>query len=149
HDLEISKPGFVTHKETISITPGRTQKVTVTLERTSSVGYFITYPKGVEVYLGSKLLGVTAGTPNDRAQRAATTYNLNASEFSGEFAVPDLAPGTYDLEFRKACWETQKRRITIDKNDDYLFEPIILATSFAYLNITADDPQATILLDNE
>ena len=71
HDIEISKPGFVAHKDTINVTPGRSQKVTVTLERTSSVGYFITYPKGVEVYLGSKLLGVTGGiTQRSRATRS-------------------------------------------------------------------------------
>lgn len=148
HDLEVSKPGFVPHKETVTITPGKTLRVNVQLERTSSVGYFITYPKGVEVYMGGKLLGVTAGDPAQRATQTATDMNLPVSDFSGEFPIPDLAIGAYEVEFRKPCWETQKRKFTIDKNDDFPFAPIVLVASNAYLNITADDPQASILVDN-
>lgn len=149
HELEVSKPGFVPHKETVTITPGKTARVNVQLERTSSVGYFITYPKGVEVYMGGKLLGVTSGDAATRAAQTATDLNLPAPDFSAEFPIPDLAIGSYEVEFRKPCWETQRRKFTIDKNDDFPFAPIVLLPSNAYLNITADDPQAGILVDND
>lgn len=148
HDLVISKPGFVEHKETVTITPGKTLKINVPLERTSSVAYFITYPKGVEVYMSGKLLGVTSGDAPDRAKQTATDMNLPIADFSADFPIPDLAIGSYEVELRKPCWETSVRKFTIDKNDDFNMAPIALAPSNAYLNITADDTQASILIDN-
>lgn len=149
HNLEISKPGFLSQSATITIVPQKTQKLKYKLERSSSVAYFITYPKNVEIYMGGKSLGVTGGTPAERAANAATALNLPASDFSAEFTVPDLQPGVYEIELRKPCWKTEYRKITIDQNDDYLFEPIALVPSNAYLNIEADDPQANIFIDNE
>ncbi len=150
HDLEISKPGFVSQQSTINVVPGRTQKFAFKLERSSSVAYFITYPKGVEISMGEKLLGTTAGTaPPLRAQQSAIAMNLPVADFSGDFAVPDLQPGSYEVQFRKPCWETQLRRITIEENADYPFEPIVLSPSLAQLNITADDEKANVFIDNE
>ncbi|HSE41854.1 MAG TPA: PEGA domain-containing protein, partial [Acidobacteriota bacterium] len=149
HDLEISKPGFIPQKTPIIVVPGRTQKFNFKLERSSSVAYFITYPKGVEISLGDKLLGTTAGNAPPRAEQSAIASNLPTAEFSSEFAVPDLQPGSYEVEFRKPCFETQRRRITIVENDDYPFEPIVLSPSIAFLNITADDEKANIFIDNE
>lgn len=149
HAIEISKPGFVTQNQAISIVPQRNIKVNVKLERSSSVGYFVTYPKGVEIVLSGKSLGLSSGEPSQRAMDAATQRNLPSTDFSGEFPIPDLQPGTYDIEFRKPCWEGQTRRVTIDKNDDYYFEPIVLEASPAFLNITADDDKANIFVDDQ
>ncbi|PWT92187.1 MAG: hypothetical protein C5B54_03955 [Acidobacteria bacterium] len=149
HQLEISKPGFVTQTKPITVLPERNQKIPFTLERSSSVGYFVTYPKGVELVMAGKSLGTTGGSPSDRAQRVATEQNLNVNDFSSEFAVADLQPGSYEIEFRKACWESQTRKFTIEKNDDYRYEPIVLAPSFGFVNITADDPQGNIQIDGD
>jgi PEGA domain/PDZ domain len=150
HDLEISKPGFVSQQSTINVVPGKSQKFNFKLERSSSVAYFITYPKGVEISMGEKLLGTTGGTsPAQRAETNAIAMNLPLADFSDEFAVPDLQPGTYDVQFKKPCWETQLRRITIQENADYPFEPIILSPSISQLNITADDEKANVFIDNE
>jgi hypothetical protein len=150
HDLEISKPGFVSQQSTINVVPGKSQKFAFKLERSSSVAYFITYPKGVEISMGDKLLGTTAGTtPPQRAEQSATTMNVPLADFSDEFAVPDLQPGSYEVQFKKPCWETQLRKITIEENADYPFEPIVLTPSIAQLNITADDEKANVFIDNE
>lgn len=149
HDLEISKPGFVPQKQTISVKPGKPQKLAFKLERSSSVAYFITYPKDVEILLNEKRLGVTGGNAAERAETAAIQQNLAASDFSAEFPVPELQPGTYEVTFRKPCWETQIRRVTIEINDDYLFEPVVLSPSLSYLNVTADDEKANVFIDNE
>lgn len=149
HQVEISKPGFVSQTQVVSTIPQRTVKVNVKLERSSSVGYFITYPKNVELIMAGKSLGVTTGEPNQRATESATQHNLPPNEFSAEFPIADLLPGTYEIEFRKPCWEGQTRRITIDRNDDYYFEPIVLEASPAFLNITADDDKANIFIDDE
>ena len=149
HDLEITKPGYFPQKQTISVMPGKTEKLTFILERSSSVAYFVTYPKGVEVLLEGKQIGITEGDPAERAERVSTEQNLPLSDFSAEFAVSDLQPGAYLIEFHKPCWETPPRKITILENKDYLFEPIVLVPSQAFLDITADDPQANIFIDNE
>lgn len=149
HELEVSKPGFLAQKQTLSVSPQKNLKVNIKLERSSSVGYFITYPKGIEVIMGGKPLGVSSGDAGQRGLDAATAHNLPAADFSGEFAIPDLAPGVYEIEFRKPCWESQTRRVTIEKNDDYFFEPIILEPSLAFLNITADDEKASIAIDGQ
>jgi tetratricopeptide (TPR) repeat protein len=150
HEIEISKPGYIAQTKAVTVVAQKTQKINVTLERSSSVGYFVTYPKGVELTMAGKSLGVTGGdVPSDRASRVATEQNLPVNDFSAEFPVSDLQPGTYEVDFKKPCFESQTRRFTIDKNDDYRFEPIVLAPSYAYINITADDPQANILIDNE
>jgi tetratricopeptide (TPR) repeat protein len=149
HDLEVSKPGFVPQKQTISVSAQKTEKLHFKLERTSSVGFFITYPKGVEVLLNGKRIGITGGDAAERSAQTATQMNLPPADFSAEFNIPDLQIGEYEVEFRKPCWETQRRKITIDKNDDYLFEPILLSPSYSYLNITADDDKANIFIDNE
>jgi PEGA domain/Tetratricopeptide repeat len=150
HDLEISKPGFVSQQSTINVVPGKSQKFNFKLERSSSVAYFITYPKGVEISMGEKLLGTTGGTtPPQRAEQSAIAMNVPLADFSDEFAVPDLQPGSYEVQFKKPCWETQLRRITIEENADYPFEPIVLSPSIAQLNITADDEKANVFIDNE
>lgn len=149
HDIEVSKPGFVSQKQTVNVIAQKTEKIHFKLERTSSVGYFITYPKGVEILLNGKRLGITGGDPAERSADTAAQMNLPAADFSSEFNVPDLQIGEYEVEFRKPCWETQRRKITIDKNDDFLFEPILLSPSYSSLNITADDEKANIFIDNE
>lgn len=150
HDLEISKPGFLSQQSTINVVPGKSQKFNFKLERSSSVAYFITYPKGVEISMGDKLLGTTAGTtPPQRAEQSAIATNVPLADFSDEFAVPDLQPGSYEVQFKKPCWETQLRKITIEENADYPFEPIVLSPSIAQLNITADDEKANVFIDNE
>jgi tetratricopeptide (TPR) repeat protein len=149
HDLEISKSGFFLKKDSINVVPGKTVKLNYKLDRSSSVAYFVTYPKGIELVMNGKSLGVTAGDqPSERSQRVATEQNLPAADFSAEFPVAELQPGAYEIEFRKPCWERQVRKITIDKNDDFYFEPIVMVPSFASLNITADDPKANIFIDN-
>ena len=149
HEIELSKPGFVAQKQIVTVNPQKTAKVAIKLERSSSVGYFVTYPKDVELFMDGKSIGVASGEATQRGLDTATLRNLPPSEFSGEFLIPDLLPGTYELEFRKPCWEGQTRRITIDKNDDYFFEPIVLEPSIAFLNITADDEKANIIIDEE
>ena len=149
HNLEISKPGFLSQSATITIVPKKTQKLKYQLERSSSVAYFITYPKNVEIIMDGKSLGVTGGNSAERAANAATMLNLPASDFSAEFTIPDLQPGVYEIELRRPCWKTEYRKITIEQNDDYLFEPVALVPSNAYLNVEADDPQANIFIDNE
>ena len=149
HDIEVGKSGFFPKKDTISVAPGKTQRLNYKLDRSSSVAYFVTYPKGIELVMNGKSLGVTGGEPSDRAQRVATEQNLQVADFSGEFPVADLQPGSYEIQFRKPCWETQARKINIDQNNDFYFEPIVFVPSHATLNVTADDPKANIFIDND
>jgi tetratricopeptide (TPR) repeat protein len=99
--------------------------------------------------MNGKSLGFTAGDAPERTTAAAAERNLPVTEFSAEFPIPELQPGTYEVEFRKPCWETPRRRMEITANDDYYLAPIIMEPAKATLNITADDPQANIFLDNE
>jgi tetratricopeptide (TPR) repeat protein len=149
HEVVISRPGYDEQQQTLEVVPGKTQKINVKLERSSSVAYFVTYPKGVEVLMKGKSFGFTSGDPSERAQTAAIESGLNATEFSGEFPVSELQPGEYEVEFKKPCWTTPNRRLTITENNDYFFTPIIMEPAKAILNITADDPQANVFIDNE
>jgi tetratricopeptide (TPR) repeat protein len=149
HEITVSRPGYHPQTQVIEVNPGRTQNVTFTLERSSSVAYFITYPKGVEVLMRGKSLGFTSGDAPERVTPTAAEHNLQSSEFSGEFPVEELQPGTYEVEFRKPCWQTPVRRLEITANDDYFIAPIIMEPAKAVLNITADDAQANIFIDNE
>jgi tetratricopeptide (TPR) repeat protein len=149
HDIEVTKPGFVSQRQAVSVIPQKTEKIHFKLERVSSVAYFITYPKGVELFQSGKRLGVTGGDATERSATAAAQMNLPSQEFSGEFSLTDLQVGEYEIEFRKPCWETQHRKITIDRNDDYYFEPVVLSPSYSYLNITSNDEKANIFVDDE
>ncbi len=149
HDLEVNRQGYFPKKVTISVVPGKTQRVNLPLDRSSSVAYFITYPKGVELVMAGKVLGTTGGDAGERGLQAAQQSNLTPTDVSADFPVSDLQPGVYEIEFHKPCWETQIRRVTLDKNDDFYFAPILMEPSFATLNITADDPKANIFIDNE
>jgi len=149
HEVEVSRPGYFSQTQTVEVIPGKTQKISIKLERSSSVAYFITYPKGVEVIFREKSLGFTEGTAPERAQTAATEQSLPVTEFSAEFPISELQPGEYEVTFRKPCWETPNRRLTVTANDDYYFAPIVMQPAKATLNITADDPQANIFIDNE
>jgi tetratricopeptide (TPR) repeat protein len=149
HEITAVRPGYHPQTQTIEVTPGKTQKISFTLERSSSVAYFVTYPKGVEVLMNGKSLGFTAGDAPERTAPAATELNLPLTEFSAEFPIPELQAGTHEVEFRKPCWETPRRRLEITANDDYYLAPIVMEPAKATLNITADDPQANIFLDNE
>jgi len=149
HELAVTRPGYYPQKQTVTVTPGKVERISIKLERSSSVAYFVTYPKGVEVRMAGKSLGFTAGEATESAQAAATEHSLPASEFSGEFPISELQPGEYEVEFVKPCWETPNRRVKIEVNDDYHFTPIIMEPSKATLNITADDSQANIFIDND
>ena len=149
HEVKAERPGYLAQTQTVEVTPGKSQSVSFNLERSSSVAYFVTYPKGVEVLLSGKSLGFTSGEPPERTMPTAAERNLPMADFSGEFPVPELKLGTYEVEFRKPCWETPVRKLEITANDDYYIAPIIMEQAHATLNIKADDPQANIFIDNE
>ena len=149
HEIEINRAGYFPQKQTVTVTPGKTEKIGFKLERSSSVAYFVTYPKGVEVRIAGKSLGFTSGEATDSGKSAATERNLPATDFSGEFAIPELQPGEYEVEFVKPCWETPNRKVKIEVNDDYHFTPIIMEPAKATLSITADDNQANIFIDKD
>ena len=149
HEIRAERPGFHAQAQTVEVTGGKAQKVSFTLERSSSVAYFVTYPKGAEVLIRGKSLGFTSGEGPERAQPSAAERGIAVNEFSAEFPIPELQPGDYEVEFRKPCWETPTRKLTITANDDYYYAPIVMEAAKATLNITADDPQANVFIDNE
>jgi len=149
HLLEVSRPGFGPKEEPITVLPGKSQSFDVKLERASSVAYLVTYPKGVEIWMNGGKVGETGGDPSQRALAKAAELNLPFSDFSSELPVPDLQPGTQEIEFRKPCWETMIRRIVVEGLDDLFFEPVALLPSHGFLDIRADDLEAKIFLDDE
>jgi hypothetical protein len=146
HTLRVSRTGFRAIDQPVTVLAGQSLPLRVALERTSSVVTLVTTPPGAEVFVN----GVSKGKTETAAAGAAAAAQLQvpAEQVAG-LVLTDLSTGTFDLEFRRDCYVTEKRRVTIAELGDLNLEPVVLKPSVGSLVLDSEPAGATVLVDGD
>src|SRR5262249_19608411 len=84
----------------------------------------------------------------DYAERAARA-GVPASELSQVMLVAEMQPGAHVVEFKADCHVGTQRRLTVDKPDDYTFDPVKLERAIASVAIKTSQPGAAVYVDGK
>ena len=149
HTLRVSRIGFRAIDQPVTVLAGQSLPLRITLERTSSVVTMFTTPPGAEVFVN----GVSKGR-TEPAAAAATAAAVAAQlqvpvEQIAALVLTDIATGTFDVEFRRDCYVTERRRISIGELGDLSVEPVTLKPSVGSLVLDSEPAGAAVLIDGD
>ena len=149
HTLRLSRIGYRTIDQPVTVMAGQSLPLRVALERMTSVVTLVTTPPGAEVFVN----GVSKGKTDPAAANAVAAATASALQVPPEqvaaLVLTDLGTGSFDVEFRRDCYTTEKRRITIASLADLSVEPIALKPSVGTLALDSEPSGATVLIDGE
>jgi len=150
HTIAAKQVGYRAVTQAASVVSGQVAEVAIALERVSSVLAVVTSPAGVQVIIDGVSHGKTeAGPPPpDYAERAARA-GVPASELSQLMLIAEMQPGAHVVEFKADCHVSTQRRLTVDKPDDYTFDPIKLEPAIATVNIKTAQTGAAVYVDGK
>jgi tetratricopeptide (TPR) repeat protein len=150
HQISAKRLGYRTVTQPAQIAAGDGTELTVVLERESSVLAIATAPPGVDVTIDGIPLNKTANgpPPADYAERAARA-GVTVAELSQLMVVPAIAPGAHVIEFKRDCYVSTQRRLTVDKPDDYTLDPVKLERAIASVTLKPNQAGATVLVDGQ
>jgi hypothetical protein len=63
--------------------------------------------------------------------------------------LADLSTGTFDVEYRRDCYLTEKKRITIAELGDLIVEPVAMKPSVGSLVLDSEPAGAAVLIDGD
>lgn len=150
HRVEVRRPGFDQFLEIVDLRAGqRLDLGPVVLIRTMATCKFITVPAGVAVFIDGEPAGVTGDRPSAEARQVAREAGLNPLDVSDFLLVPDIAPGTHQVEFRKECRVTLTKELNFDQPIDYVDNVRRLAPSEGTIAVRAVPPGSAIYLDGK
>jgi hypothetical protein len=149
HTLKLSRIGYRAIDQPVTVMAGQSLPLRVALERMTSVVTLVTTPPGAEVFVN----GVSKGKTDPAAAHAVAAATASALQVPPEqvaaLVLTDLGTGSFDVEFRRECYTTEKRRITIASLADLSVEPIALKPSVGTLALDSEPAGATVLIDGE
>ena len=120
----VSRPGYATQVENVSLRAGRERTLEVTLERSSPVLRLVTRPAGAEVFVDGQPVMVTSGTA--AADLLPNTGAYRPEEFSAEAVLDDVELGLRRLEIRKDGFRPYRAELMIAELLDYPVPPVVL-----------------------
>jgi hypothetical protein len=150
HQITATRPGYRAYSERVAVTGGTTQTISVALMRISAAVTMITSPPGVEILLN----GVSRGTsapgplPADFADLPGR-LGVAAADIAAPMVLDDLVPGTYNVMFRRPCYQNELRSLPIDSPRDIRLEPIVLKPAVSSLRVESSDPEARVFIDRQ
>lgn len=147
--VEVAREGYRTETRSLTIAPKATETLEVELVRTLASFFFVTEPSGVEIWIDGELRGTTGGSLGPDLFEAARAAGIDPSRASSRLEVANIALGTHQVEFRKKCYEPDKRLIEVPDATDYEAPPIKLEDSVGSLQLSSEPPGALIFLDGE
>jgi hypothetical protein len=149
HTLRVSRIGFRAIDQPVTVLAGQSLPLRITLARTSSVVTMFTTPPGAEVFVN----GVSKGRTEPAAAvatAAAVAAQLQVPvEQIAALVLTDIATGTFDVEFRRDCYVTERRRISIGELGDLSVEPVTLKPSVGSLVLDSEPAGAAVLIDGD
>jgi tetratricopeptide (TPR) repeat protein len=137
HEVSATRPSYRPVTEKIAVVAGTSTPVTVALERVSAKLTIKATPPDVEVLVNGQARGRTAPAAESAANAPA------------ELVLADLAPGTYKLVLRRACYQDVERTITIAEPIDLDTEVLALTAAVASVKVQVPDSAATVFLDGD
>jgi PDZ domain/Tetratricopeptide repeat-like domain/PEGA domain len=149
HTLRVSRTGFRPIDQPVTVLAGQKLPLRIALERTASVVTMITTPPGTEVFVN----GVSKGR-TDPAAASATAAAVAAQlqvpvEQIAALVLTDMTTGTFDVEFKRDCYVTERRRISIGELGDLSVEPVTLKPSVGSLVLDSEPAGAAVLIDGD
>lgn len=148
HMLRAMRPGYDVSDLAVTVSPGETLPVTFSLERVTSVLSLVTSPPGIEIVVNGQVRGESAeGILPEALAGVPGQLGVPPSQVSQPFVIADLGTGTYQLEFRRECYETERRTLTVESLSDLTVDPIRLTRAVGMLEIASVPPGADVRLD--
>jgi tetratricopeptide (TPR) repeat protein len=149
YTVEVTKEGYKTETQAVSIAPRETKALEVELVRTLASAVFITEPAGVEIWIDGELRLTTAGSLAPELFELARSKGLEPSRASARSEVANLSLGSHIIELRRRCYETVRRTLPTPAPQDYEFDPIKMEDSQGSLRLTSEPPGGKIFLNGE
>ena len=149
HTLRVSRIGYRPIDQPVTVLAGQNLPLRVALERTASVVTMVTTPPGAEVFVNGVSKGRTDPTVAASATAAVAAQLQVPVEQLAALVLTDLTTGTFDVEFRRDCYVTERRRISIGELGDLSMEPVTLKPSVGALVLESEPAGATVLIDGD
>lgn len=147
HTLRVARVGFRPIDQPVTVLAGQSLPLRIALERVASVVTIITTPPDAEVFVNGVSKGRTeAGLP---AAAAAAADLQSPADQVAALVLTDLSTGSYDVELRRDCYVTERRRITIAEMGDLRVEPVALRPSVGSLVLDSEPAGATVLVNGD
>jgi hypothetical protein len=149
HTLRVSRVGYRPIDQPVTVMAGQTLPLRIALERVSSVVTLTTAPAGAEVFVN----GVSKGKTETAAAAAfaadVASHLQIAQDQVAALILADLSTGTFDVEYRRDCYLTEKKRITIAELGDLIVEPVAMKPSVGSLVLDSEPAGAAVLIDGD
>ena len=123
HSVVVKKNDYQDYKTTVTIEPGKTKKLEVTLSKAPGTLKIASEPSGAKVYIGGDYKGKTPLTLN-------------------------LAPGTYTVKLTMKDYEDYTTTVTLSPGDVKSLS-ITLTPKFGSLTVTSEPSGAEVYLDGD
>jgi hypothetical protein len=149
HTLRVSRLGYRPIDQPVTVLAGQNLPLRVALERTASVVTMVTTPPGAEVFVNGVSKGRTDPTVAPSTTAAVAAQLQVPVEQLAALVLTDLTTGTFDVEFRRDCYVTERRRISIGELGDLSVEPVTLKPSVGALVLESEPAGATVLIDGD
>jgi hypothetical protein len=149
HTLRVSRIGFRPIDQPVTVMAGQSLPLRITLERVSSVVTLTTAPPGTEVFVNGVSKGKTETAAAAPFASDVATHLQIAQDQVAALMLTDLSTGSFDLEFRRDCYLTEKKRITISELGDLIVEPVALKPSVGSLVLDSEPAGAAVLIDGD
>lgn len=148
HMLRAMRPGYRVADLAVTVNPGETVPVTFSLERVTSVLSLVTSPPATRIAVNGQVRGETsAGVLPEAMAGVPGQLGVPPSEVSQPFVISDLGTGTYQLEFSRDCYETERRTLTVESLSDLTVDPVRLTRAVGTLEIDSVPAGADVRLD--
>ncbi len=150
HTITASRIGYKTSTATWTTAPDVINEDKISLDRLSAIYSFVTSPPGVNVIIDGIDHGATkpGPPPADYAEKAAKV-GVPVAELSAVLMVTEVPLGTHRVEFKRDCYVQDTRPHTVDRLDDFVFDPVKLQPATATLNVKSSEPGTAVFLDGQ
>jgi hypothetical protein len=149
YQLRVERPGYVPWQRIVTVKGGRLTDVEpIELQRVSSVLFVATAPRGAEVYLDGRRVGVTQGEAPPPVRAFAETRQWPPEEFSDYLAIPIGDAEEHYLEFRKPCYDTVQLIVRVPPLQDVFIDPVRLEPAVGRIALQAD-AEADVYIDGQ
>lgn len=149
YQLRVERPGYAPWQRIVTIKGGRLTEVEpIELQRVSGALFVATAPRGVEVYLDGRRIGVTQGEAPSGVRAFAETRQWPPEEFSDYLAIPVSDTGEHYVEFRKPCYDTVQLIVRVPPLQDVFIDPVRLEPAVGRIVLQAD-AEADVYIDGQ
>ncbi|QDA31598.1 PEGA domain-containing protein [Thermococcus indicus] len=121
HSVVVKKNDYQDYETTVTIEPGKTEKLEVTLSKEPGTLKITSEPSGAKVYIGGDYKGTTPLTLN-------------------------LAPGTYDVKLTMKDYEDYTTTVTLSPGETKSLSAT-LKPAYGYLSVESDPSGAEVYVD--